>query len=98
QAVADDAGVAHQALDVTGAEAGHLRRVEAGEGLAVALALAQDRQPGQAGLGAVEQELLVPAPVVVDGDAPLLVVVAGEELVARGPGAAGGQTRAARSM
>ena len=62
-------------------EAGHLRGVEAGERPAVALALAQDRRPGEPGLRALEREQLVQRAVVALRHAPLLVVVGGVELV-----------------
>ena len=74
-AVADDAGVAEQALDVGGAEARDRLGVEVGEGAAEVLALAQDRQPGQARLEALEAELLEQVAVVGRGAAPLVVVV-----------------------
>ena len=43
----DDAGVLHQARDVTRREAGDTLGVEALERLAEVLAFAQDRQPAQ---------------------------------------------------
>jgi hypothetical protein len=46
--VADDPGVAEEALDVSLAEACDLLEVEAGERLPEVLALAQDRQPREA--------------------------------------------------
>src|SRR3954451_12810004 len=58
-AVADDAGIRQQALDVALAEAGDGVGVEAGERPPEALPLAQDRQPGQTRLEALETEALV---------------------------------------
>ena len=49
------------------------------------LALAQDRQPREAGLEAFEAELLVEARVVDDRPAPLVVVVRGVVGRARAP-------------
>src|SRR5215207_2308391 len=60
--VADDAGVAHQRLDVLGAEGRDHGRIEAGKGAAEILALPQDRDPGQPGLEAVEDQLLKQRP------------------------------------
>ena len=88
-AVADDAGVAEEALDVGLAEARHHRRVEAGEGPAEPLALAQDGEPREARLEALEAELLVQADVVHDGPAPLVVAVVHVARVLAGPPAAG---------
>ena len=59
--------------------------IELIEDLAVALALAQDRVPAQAGLRALQDEELEDGAVVVQRDAPLLVVVAHGQLVARPP-------------
>src|SRR5262245_60690724 len=56
--VADDAGIGEQALDLLVREAGDFRRVEAAERLAIALTLAQDRRPREAGLRALEREHL----------------------------------------
>ena len=64
EAVAHDAGVAHQAGDVLGAVAGDAVGIEAVEGLAEVLALPEDRQPRQAGLEAFEDELLEQGAIV----------------------------------
>ena len=62
--MADDAGVGKQPVDVGVAEPGDLLEVETGEGGAEILALAQDRQPGKAGLEAFEADLLEQPDVV----------------------------------
>jgi len=90
-AVAHDARVGEQPRDVVVAEGGDARGVEVAEGGAERRPLAQDRQPGQARLERLEADPLEDAPLVADGDAPLLVVVAGVERVAvaeaaHGPG------------
>ena len=54
---------------------GDERRVEPGEGGAKVVALAEDRQPAQPGLGAFQGQVFEQHPVIVDGHAPLLVVV-----------------------
>jgi hypothetical protein len=74
-AVAHDAGVLQQAVDLGRAPAGQHVDVEAGEGAAKVLALFQDGPPAQAGLKALQAQLLEQAPVVGDGKAPFAVVV-----------------------
>src|SRR5262249_39228362 len=87
QAVAHDAGVLHQRLDLLRREARDLLRREAGEGAAEIVALAQDGDPGQPGLEAVEDELFEQRAVVVFRHAPFLVVIGDVERVLLGPGA-----------
>ena len=58
------------------------------EGGAEGVALAQDRDPGEAGLETVEDQLLEQRPVVPFGRAPFLVVIGDIERVFAGPGAA----------
>src|SRR5207237_9876413 len=87
--VADDAGVLHQLLDAGGSKARDARGLESVEGAAEPFALAQDDQPGEPGLESVEHQLLEERPRIAFGNAPLLVVVADVQGVARGPGAAG---------
>jgi hypothetical protein len=86
--VAHDAGVPQQAVDVVLAEGGHRLDLEAREGCAEVVALAQDRQPGQARLEALQHQALVQAAVVCDRPPPLLVVVGGVLRARRAPGAA----------
>ena len=74
-AIANQPGVSEHLFDVDRAEAGDLSRVEFGEGLAVVGALAEDGVPTEAGLGGLEGEKLKVLAVIVDGDAPLAVVV-----------------------
>ena len=82
--------------DVRGTEGGDGLRVEAGEGPAVALALAEDGEPAQPGLSALEHQELEEQPVVVHRHAPLLVVVGVEEGLVAHPGAAHGRCQEAR--
>src|SRR6185312_6889283 len=56
-------------------EFGHALEVEIREGLAKSLALAQDRQPRQAGLEPLQADLLEKTPVVRDRPPPLMVVI-----------------------
>src|SRR5262249_34437772 len=86
--VAHDAGVLHQRLDLLRGEARDLLRREAGEGAAEVVALAQDGDPGQPGLEAVENELFEQRAVVVFRHAPFLVVIGDVERVLLGPGTA----------
>jgi hypothetical protein len=83
--MADDRGIGEQALDVAFVERGDTIGVEALERRAKALALAQDRQPAEAGLEALEAQPLVEPALVADGAAPLLIVVGDVERVGRRP-------------
>ena len=71
----DDAGVVEQAADIVVVVVGDDPEVEAVERGPEVLPLAQDRDPGEAGLEAFETDLLEEAHVVDDGTAPLVVVV-----------------------
>jgi len=56
--VADDPGVVQEPIDVTGFESSDRVRIEFLERLPVPLALAEDRDPRQPGLGALQREHL----------------------------------------
>src|SRR3954470_1397271 len=86
-ASANDAFVAHQPRDVGGAECRDLLRIEASEGAAESLALAQDDAPREAGLEAFQHQHLPQHAGVVLRHAPLLVVVGAHERIVAGPGA-----------
>ena len=86
--MADDAGVLQQPLDIRFGERGDAVEIEAVEGLAEILALAQDGQPRQAGLETFEADLLEQPDVVGDRAAPLMVVIMAVEFVLARPGAA----------
>ena len=73
--MSDYRGIGEQSLDVAVAEPGNPVEVEAVEGTPERIAFAQDRQPGEPGLKALETELLEKAPVVGDRPAPLGVVI-----------------------
>ncbi len=94
----DDRGVREQPLDVALSEAGDPFRVEVAKGLPEALALAQDRQPGQPRLEALERQPLVKAPLVPDRPAPFLVVVGEVERIGRLPAADQGCTSATTTL
>jgi hypothetical protein len=84
----DDSGVLEEALDVFFGEFGYAFGIEVVKGRAKGVALAENGDPGEAGLEAVEHEGLPEGSAVVFGDAPLGVVVGLHEGVAFGPGAA----------
>ncbi len=87
-AVAHDAGVLHQPLDLLRRVARDLLRLEIVEGAAEIFALAQDGDPRQPGLEAVEHELLEQRAVVPFRHAPFLVVIGDVERVLLRPRAA----------
>ncbi len=68
-------GFCSRRLDVGLAEARHACGIEVREGLAEGLALAQDGDPGEPGLKAVEHELFPEGAAVAFGHAPLLIVI-----------------------
>ena len=91
--VPDDPRIGQEPLNSRGPEPGHPGGIEAGEGPPVALALAEDGQPRQPGLGPLQHEELEEHAVVVDRDAPLAVVVVEVERVRADPPAAGRRRR-----
>ena len=86
-AMADEARVPHPNLDLHRPEARNLPRVEVGEDPSVTLALTEHRDPSQAGLRALEDQLLEQQPVIVDRHAPLVVMIRHVERVIPAPGA-----------
>ena len=85
--MANDARIREQPLDGPLIEARDAVRVEAGEGRAKGLTLAEDRQPREPRLEALEAEALVDAALVGHRAAPLLVVVGDVARVGRLPAA-----------
>ena len=86
--VADDAGVDEQTLDLLRPEAGDLRRIEATEDLAIAVAFPQHRDPCEPRLGALQNQELEERAVVPERHPPLLVVIGLVEGIVRSPVAA----------
>src|SRR5260370_21447275 len=84
-AVADDAGVVHQRMQLFGVVARDLFRDEIVEGAAKVVALAQDRDPRQPGLKTVEDELFVQRAVIIFRHAPFGVVIGHIERIFAGP-------------
>ena len=75
QLVADDAGVLLQCRQLFLAVCADLLQVEAVEGPAEGLPLVENALPGEPRLEALQNQHFKQPPVVVDGDAPLLVMV-----------------------
>src|SRR5262249_2207550 len=88
-AVAHDAGIVHQRVDLLGVVARDLLRLEIVESATEIVALAQDGDPGEPGLEAVEDQLLVERAVVIFRPAPFGVVVGHVERIFPWPGATG---------
>ena len=73
--VANDPGIGQQSFHVFLTKPGDSGRIESGEPRPEALPLAQDREPGETRLEALETDLLEEPVVVRDRPAPLVVVV-----------------------
>src|SRR5688572_24922501 len=84
-----DPGVLQEPVDVTRGEARHAIDIEAGKRLTEVFPLAQDRQPAQSRLEALETDLLEQTTVIAHGPAPLFVVVLHVEGIGSSPPAAG---------
>ena len=87
-AVTHQARVLHEDVDFPGVEAGELADVEARQRLPVVVSLPQHGDPGEAGLGAFEDELFEESAVVPHGHAPFFVVIGDVERVFSAPEAA----------
>jgi hypothetical protein len=74
-AVADDAGVAHQQVNLPMGETGDDRGVEVGKGLAVAGPTLQDGQPTETGLCAFQGQQFEMLMIGMDRNSPLRIVV-----------------------
>src|SRR5688572_5385852 len=79
-AVSDDSGIREDPIDPCRREARNGRRVEFGEDAPVVLPLLQDRRPAETRLGTFEREKLEQHAVIVDGHAPLGIVVGDVEV------------------
>jgi len=89
QAIPDDAGVFHQARNLRFSKSRHLARVEVLERLPEIVALAQDGNPTQPRLKALQDQHLEHLPVVMDRHAPFLVVILTVQPILPAPPAAG---------
>ena len=81
EAVADNAGILEQSSDFLPAEACDFLSIKSGESAAVVLALLEYGVPTQTRLRAFEDEEFEPFAVVMDRDAPLVVVIGDFEFV-----------------
>src|SRR5258708_15136026 len=84
-AIANDAGIVHQRMNFFRVVARDLLRLKVVESFAKIFALAQDRDPGQPGLKAVEDEFFVQRAVVIFRHAPFGVVIGHIKRVFAGP-------------
>ena len=87
-AIAHDAGIGQQRRDLVRVVGGDLRRLEPVERPAEVVALPEDRDPGQTGLKALEDQHLEQRALVAQRHAPFLVVIGDVERIAAGPAAA----------
>src|SRR5262245_5721775 len=87
-AVAYDADIVHQRVNLLGVVTRDLLRPEIVEGFAKVVALAQDGDPRQASLESVEDQLFIQRAVVIFRHAPFGVVIGDVERVFARPGAA----------
>src|SRR4029079_2786115 len=76
-AVADDAGVTHEARHVARTESGHALWIEVGECRAEGGPLPENRVPRQARLHALEHDELEEAALLAQRHAPFRIVVGG---------------------
>src|ERR1700719_2211682 len=84
-AIAHDAGILHQPLELGRPVARDFLRNEIVEGAAEVLPLAQDGDPRQPGLETVEHEFFIERAIVVFRHAPFLVVIGDVERIVLGP-------------
>ena len=85
QPVAHDSGVGEKPSNVLWPVSGNNPGIEAVKSADERLALAQYRRPGEPGLETLEDEALKQGPVIVTGDAPLLIVIGDHQGVSAGP-------------
>ncbi len=88
EAVADDARVEHQLVDFRVAHLRHALHIEAVQHFPVALAFAQNGDPGQPGLEPFEQKQLEQTLRIAQRRAPLLIVISHVQRIVRTPKAA----------
>ncbi len=88
ETVADDAGVEHQLIDFRVTHLRHALHVEAVQHFPVALAFAQNGDPGQPGLEPFEQKQLEQTLRIAQRRAPLLIVISHVQRIVRTPKAA----------
>jgi len=84
EAIAYDGGAFQQRLDATAVESCNPRRIEFGKGTAITVALVENRLPGKPGLGAFQHQKLEQPPIVMERNAPFLVVIGKHACIASG--------------
>src|SRR5207249_199695 len=75
QAVADNARISQQASHISLSESRHFSRVEVLERLSEVVSLAQDDDPAQPRLKALQDQHLEDLPILMDRHTPLLVMI-----------------------
>jgi tellurite resistance protein TerC len=85
--IAHDTRVFQPDLHLLGAEPGQVGRVEAGVGLAIGFALAQNGDPAESGLGRFQSEEFKQANVIPDRHPPFLIMIGLVEWVGAAPSA-----------
>ncbi len=88
ETVADDAGVEHQLIDLRVAHLCHALHIKAVQHFTIALAFAQNGDPGQPGLEPFEQKQLEQTLRIAQRRAPLLIVISHVQRIVRTPKAA----------
>ena len=87
QSIADDCTIGHQTLNPLQGKTCHLLGIEAGKGFAVPFPLVENRSPTQACLGTFQSEKLKLFLIVMNGNAPFLIMVRLVEIITHpGPG------------
>ena len=86
-AMADDAGIEQQALDVCLIHGGDLGDIEAVKHFSKAFPLAQDGDPGQPRLETLEADLLEQPRIRRNGATPFAVMIVAIKRIIAGPGA-----------
>ncbi len=81
QAVADDANVFGETIDISLSESGNFFWIKTNEGFPISLAPLQDRFPRESGLSTFEDKELEEDAVVSNGAAPFLVMIGGIEFI-----------------
>src|SRR5690349_11753032 len=83
-AMAYDARIGHEALDVAAREARDALVLEVRKRPAKRVALAEDRAPGESRLETLQAELLEETPVIGDRESPFAVVIRGVQRIVGG--------------
>ena len=88
ETVAHDARVVEEPCDAGFGEARDPGRIETGEGPPVAVGTLENGDPGEPRLLAIQAELFKQGPTVIQGAAPLLIVIGNIDRILADPGTA----------